>query len=370
MKKYIYLLSSIAILAACSKSVDKKQELADLKKQAADINQKIASLEKELGSSKKEENNQTIAVSVTPLVGQDFKHFVESQGSVVAENTVLVSPQTGGAILSLPVVVGQNVSKGQLIATLDNSILKESMEEIKNQLGLAKTLFEKQKTLWDQQIGTEVQFLSAKANKEALEKRLVTLKAQLSMSRVVAPISGTIEIVRQKAGEMASPGMPIVQIVNLGKLKITAKVSDTYVGSVRVGDPITVKFPDINKEIPARISVVSKMVNPLTRTFDIEAAIPNAGNELKPNQLAVININDVTKTKAIVIDENLIQKTEKGSLVYVAVEEGGKKIAKAKIVTLGLSYNGQVEVVSGLQVGEQLITQGYQDLVDGQAVTF
>ena len=112
------------------------------------------------------------------------------------------------------------------------------------------------------------------------------------------------------------------------------------------------------------------MVNPLTRTFDIEAAIPNAGNELKPNQLAVININDVTKAKAIVIDENLIQKTEKGSLVYVAVEEGGKKIAKAKIVTLGLSYNGQVEVVSGLQVGEQLITQGYQDLVDGQAVTF
>lgn len=370
MKKYIYLLSSIVVLAACSKSVDKKQELADLKKQAAEINQKIASLEKELGAGKKEESNQTIAVAVSPLVGQDFKHFVESQGSVVAENTVLVSPQTGGTILSLPVVAGQNVSKGQLIATLDNSILKESMEEVKNQLGLAKTLFEKQKTLWDQQIGTEVQYLSAKANKEALEKRLVTLRAQLAMSRVVAPISGTIEIVRQKMGEMASPGMPIVQIVNLGKLKITAKVSDTYISSVRVGDPVMVKFPDINKEIPARISVVSKMVNPLTRTFDIEAAIPNAGNELKPNQLAVININDVTKPKAIVVDENLIQKTEKGNLVYVAVEEGGKKIAKAKLITLGLSYNGQVEVVTGLQVGDQLITQGYQDLVDGQAVTF
>jgi len=370
MKKYIYLLSSIAVLAACSKAVDKKQELADLKKQAAEINQKITNLEKELGAGKKEENNQTIAVTVTPLVAEDFKHFVESQGSVVAENTVLVSPQTGGTILSLPVVVGQNVSKGQLIATLDNTILKESLEEVKNQLELAKTLFEKQKSLWDQQIGTEVQYLSAKANKDALEKRIVTLKAQLGMSRVVAPISGTIEIVRQKAGEMAAPGMPIVQIVNLGKLKITSKVSDTYVGSVRVGDPITVKFPDINKEIPARISVVSKMVNPLSRTFDIEAAIPNAGNELKPNQLAVISINDITKSKAIVVDENLIQKTEKGSLVYVAEEQVGKKVAKAKMVTLGLSYNGKVEVVSGLQVGEQLITQGYQDLVDGQAVTF
>ncbi len=369
MKKYIYLLSSLAVLAACSKSVDKKQELANLKKEAASINQKIASLEKELGAGKKEENNQVIAVAVTPLVAQDFKHFVESQGSVVAENTVLVSPQTGGTILSLPVVAGQNVSKGQVIATLDNTILRESLEEVKNQLALAKTLFDKQKTLWDQQIGTEVQFLSAKANKDALEKRIITLKAQLAMSKVVAPISGTIEIVRQKAGEMAAPGMPIVQIVNLGKLKITSKVSDTYVGSVRVGDPITVKFPDIDKEIPARISVVSKMVNPLTRTFDIEAAIPNSG-DLKPNQLAVININDVTKSKAIVIDENLIQKTEKGNLVYVAVTDGGKKIAKAKMITLGLSYNGQVEVVNGLQTGDQLITQGYQDLVDGQAVNF
>lgn len=369
MKKYIYLLSSIAVLAACSKAVDKKQELADLKKQAAEINQKIASLEKELGTGKKAEN-QIVAVAVTPLVAKDFKHFIESQGSVVAENTVLVSPQTGGMIMSLPVVVGQNVSKGQLIATLDNSILKESLEEVKNQLELAKTLFEKQKTLWEQQIGTEVQYLSAKANKEALEKRIVTLKAQLGMSRVVAPISGTIEIVRQKAGEMAAPGMPIVQIVNLGKLKITSKVSDTYVGSVRVGDPITVQFPDINKEITARISVVSKMVNPLTRTFDIEAAIPNAGNELKPNQLAVIHINDITKSKAIVVDENLIQKTEKGNLVYIAVEEGGKKIARAKMVTLGLSYNGMVELVTGVQAGDQLITQGYQDLVDGQVVTF
>ena len=370
MKKYIYLLSSIVVLAACSKSVDKKQELADLKKQAAEINSKIATLEKELGAGKKEENNQVVAVSVSPLVAQDFKHFVESQGSVVAENTVLVSPQTGGTILSLPVIVGQNVSKGQVIATLDNTILKESMEEVKNQLTLAKTLFDKQKTLWDQQIGTEVQFLSAKANKEALEKRLVTLKAQLALSRVVAPISGTIEIVRQKAGEMASPGMPIVQIVNLGKLKITSKIADTYIGSVRAGDPIVVKFPDINKEIPARISVVSKMVNPLTRTFDVEAAIPNAGSELKPNQLAVITINDITKPKAIVVDENLIQKTEKGNLVYVAVEEGGKKIARARMITLGLSYNGQAEITSGLKVGEQLITQGYQDLVDGQLVTF
>ncbi|MDU0808691.1 efflux RND transporter periplasmic adaptor subunit [Aquirufa regiilacus] len=370
MKKITILLSSIILFAACNKSVDKKTELATLKADAKEINAKIAALEKELGAGKESSSTKVIAVTVTPIAPVAFKHFVEAQGNVVAENTVLVSPQTGGMIVSLPVVAGQQVSKGQLIATLDNSILKESMEEVKHQLELSKTLFEKQKTLWDQQIGTEVQYLSAKSNKESLEKRLVTLRAQLGLSRVVAPISGTVEIVRQKAGEMGAPGMPIVQIVNLGNLKISAKIADAYVGSVKQGDPINIKFPDINKEITARISLVSKMVNPLTRTFDIEARIPNAGGDLKPNQLAVININDLSKANALVVDENIIQKTEKGNLVYVAVEENGKKVAKARIITIGLTYNGQAEIATGLQAGDLIITQGYQDLVDGQAISF
>jgi membrane fusion protein (multidrug efflux system) len=370
MKKLAILLSAIILFAACNKSVDKKTELANLKSEANAINAKITALEKELGAGKEASSTKVIAVSVTPIAPVAFKHFVEAQGNVVAENTVLVSPQTGGMIVSLPVVAGQQVSKGQLIATLDNSILKESMEEVKHQLELAKTLFEKQKTLWDQQIGTEVQYLSAKSNKESLEKRLVTLRAQLGLSRVVAPISGTIEIVRQKAGEMGAPGLPIVQIVNLGNLKISAKIADAYVGSVKQGDPINIKFPDINKEITARISLVSKMVNPLTRTFDIEARIPNAGGDLKPNQLAVININDLSKANALVVDENIIQKTEKGNLVYVAVEENGKKVAKARVITIGLTYNGQAEIATGLQAGDLIITQGYQDLVDGQAISF
>lgn len=370
MKKLSILLSAIILFAACNKSVDKKTELANLKSEANAINAKITALEKELGAGKEASSSKVIAVSVTPIAPVAFKHFVEAQGNVVAENTVLVSPQTGGMIVSLPVVAGQQVSKGQLIATLDNSILKESMEEVKHQLELAKTLFEKQKTLWDQQIGTEVQYLSAKSNKESLEKRLVTLRAQLGLSRVVAPISGTIEIVRQKAGEMGAPGLPIVQIVNLGNLKISAKIADSYLGSVKQGDPINIKFPDITKEITARISLVSKMVNPLTRTFDIEARIPNAGGDLKPNQLAVININDLSKANALVVDENIIQKTEKGNLVYVAVEENGKKVAKARVITIGLTYNGQAEITTGLQAGDLIITQGYQDLVDGQAISF
>lgn len=370
MKNLTILIAALVLAASCSKSVDKKQELADLKKQAQEINAKIAAIEKEIGKESPKVAEKVVAVSVSPIQAQTFNHFVEAQGAVLAENTVLVSPQTAGAIVTLPVVAGQAVKKGQLIATLDNNILKESMEEVKHQLSLAKILFDKQKSLWDQQIGTEVQYLSAKSNKESLEKRLVTLQAQLAMSKVVAPISGTIEIVRQKAGEMASPGLPIVQIVNLGNLKVAAKISDTYLGSVKVGDPIVIKFPDINKEIKAKISHVSQLVNPLSRTFDIEAHIPNVGNELKPNQLAVININDISKTNAIVLDENLVQKTEKGNLIYVAVDESGKKVARARQVSIGLSYNGQAEIISGIKVGDQVITQGYQDLVDGQAISF
>jgi RND family efflux transporter MFP subunit len=369
MKKIALLLSGILLFAACG-SKDKKQELADLKSQEKEIQVKIAALEKEVGKPSDQATAKIITVSVSPLVAQNFQHFVEAQGNVVAENTVLVSPQTGGVILTLPVVAGQSVSKGQLIATLDNNILKESVEEVRQQLSLAKTIFTKQKALWDQQIGTEVQFLSAKSNMESLEKRIITLKAQLGLSRVTAPISGTIELVRQKAGEMGAPGVPIVQIVNLGNLKISAKIADSYVGTVKQGDEISIKFPDLNKELKARISLVSKIVNPLTRTFDIEARIPNAGGDLKPNLLAVININDTSKKNAIVISENIIQKTEKGDLVYVAVEENGKKVARARQVTIGLTYNGQAEITSGLKAGESIIIQGFQDLVDGTAISF
>ncbi|MEN9364236.1 MAG: hypothetical protein RI903_1545 [Bacteroidota bacterium] len=369
MKKVSILLFGILVFAACG-SQDKKQELADLKSQEKEIQAKITALEKTMGKPSDQAVAKVITVTASPIATQTFNHFVEAQGSVIAENTVLVSPQTGGVILTLPVVAGQSVSKGQLIATLDNNILQESLEEVRQQLSLAKTIFTKQKALWDQQIGTEVQYLSAKSNMESLEKRIVTLKAQLGLSRVTAPIAGTIELVRQKAGEMGAPGVPIVQIVNLSNLKISAKIADSYVGTVKQGDEINIKFPDLNKELKARISLVSKMVNPLTRTFDIEARIPNAGGELKPNLLAVININDTSKKNAIVISENIIQKTEKGNLVYVAVEENGKQVARARTVTVGLTYNGQAEITSGLKAGEAVITQGFQELVDGTSISF
>ena len=369
MKTNTYiLLASMALLSACSKP-DKKTELADLKSQQKEIEVKIKALEKELGAGKKVEATP-ITVSVMPLQAQSFKHFVEAQGIVTSKNIVQVTPQMGGSLTGIFMVEGQGVKKGQLVATVDNSVMKESLAEINNQLDLAVVLYNKQKTLWDQQIGTEVQYLQAKANKEALEKRITTMQTQMGMSKVYAPISGTVEIVRQKVGEMGMPGAPIAQIVNVGDLKVTAKIGDTYVGSVKKGDAITVKFPDINKELNARISVVDALIDPSSRTFGIEANIPNLGGSLKPNQVAVININDLSKANSLIIKQNLIQKTETGDLVYVAVVENGKKIARAKKVKTGISYNGEVEILEGLTVGDNVITQGYQDLVDGSLINY
>lgn len=364
------MLTSTLFLTSCSKPVDKKAELAALKAEQKELDVKIKALEKEVGLSTEKAEAKVITVAVTPIQAESFKHFVEVQGVVTSKNILQVTPQMGGTITSLLIVEGQAVKKGQLVATIDNNVLKESLAEIKHQLELAVTLYNKQKTLWDQQIGTEVQYLQAKANKEALEKRIVTMEAQLAMSKVYAPISGTVEKVNQKAGEMGAPGAAIAQIVNVGDLKITAKIADTYVGSVKQGASMTVKFPDINKELSTRISVVNALVDPLTRTFGIEANIPSLGGSLKPNQVAIVNINDLTKANSLVVNQNIIQKTELGDIVYVAVTENGKKVARSKVVKKGIAYNGSIEILEGLTAGDLVITQGYQELVDGTPVAY
>lgn len=369
MKANTYIfLASFFILSACNKP-DKKTELADLKSQQKEIETKIKTLEKELGGGKKVEATP-INVTVIAVEPQNFKHFVEAQGLVTSKNIVQVTPQMGGAITGIFITEGQAVKKGQLVATIDNSVMKESLVEIKTQLELASTVFNKQKALWDQQIGTEIQYLQAKANKESLEKRINTMDTQLGMSKVYAPISGTVEKLIQKSGEMGMPGVPMAQIVNVGDLKVVAKIGDTYVGSVKKGDAITVKFPDINKEFTSRISLVNALIDPASRTFGIEANIPNLGGTLKPNQVAIININDLSKGNSLIVSQNVVQKTEGGDLVYVAVTEGGKKMAKAKKIKTGISYNGNVEILEGLTAGEMVITQGYQDLVDGSLINY
>lgn len=376
MKPY-YAIALAGLLAACSREKKpndlqgKRDELAELKAQQTELNSKVKTLEGELAKldPKKAEEARVKEVTVAPLSSSTFKHFVELQGTIDAKNNVQVSPKSGGVVTAVYVKEGDQVRAGQPIAKVDDQLLRESISEVKTQLSLANTVFEKQAALWKQQIGTEIQYLQAKNNKESLERRLSTLNAQLGQSTVTAPISGVVDQVIIKVGQSAAPGVGLVRVVNLSQLKVVAKVADTYSGSVHKGDAVTIDFPDLNKKLNSRISFVATIVDPATRTFTIEAPLPS-DNVLKPNMLARIKINDQTQAKAIVINENLIQDTENGKLVYVAVNEGNKKVAKAKPIKTGQSYGGKIEVTQGLQAGDQIVTAGYQDLVDGQPINF
>jgi membrane fusion protein (multidrug efflux system) len=375
MRSY-YAIILTGLLMACGgeKKTDlqgKREELAELKSQQAELNTKIKTLESEVTKldPKKAETARVKDVTVSPVSSSTFRHYVELQGTIDAKNNVQVSPKSGGVVTAVYVKEGDRVRAGQAIAKVDDQIMRESMAEVRTQLSLANTIFEKQAALWKQQIGTEIQYLQAKNNKEALERKLSTLNVQLAQSTVTAPISGVVDQVSVKIGQSAAPGVGLVRIINLSQLKVVAKVSDTYSGSVRKGDPVVIRFPDLNREMKSQISFVSTSVDPLSRTFTIEAPLPS-DNSLKPNMLAQIKINDQNMTNAIVIDQNLIQNTEQGQLVYVAVNEGGKKVAKAKQIKTGQSYDGRIAVTQGLQSGDQIVTNGYQDLVDGQPISF
>lgn len=377
MKKNILLITAMTILlAACGGEKKeglegKKEELAKLKAEQVENEKKIKALESEITKldPKKAAEPKVKPVSIDTLTPETFRHYVELQGTVDAKNNVMVTPKSGGAVTAMYVKEGDFVKAGSIIGKVDNSLLLESVEELKTQLSLANTLYEKQRNLWDQKIGTELQYLQAKNNKESLERRMSTLNAQLSQTNIVSPMAGVVDMVNVKVGEMASPGMGVVRIVNLSNLKVSAKVSDTYAASVKKGDEVIVKFPDLDKEYKAKVSFVSTAVDPLSRTFTIEANLPS-DKSIKPNMMANVQINDATSKNALAVDQNFVQSTEKGNVVYVAVTEGNKKIAKAREVKTGLSYNGKIEILSGLSAGDQLITLGYQEVSDGQPISY
>ena len=378
MKKNIIIIGIFQFLVfACGQKKvggleEKKTALATLKSEKAAIDGTISSLEAEIALlDTSADNIQKIKqVSATILATEVFRHFVSVQGSLEAEQNVMVTSKIPGLITVIKVRRGDMVKQGQILAVLDDEVLQRSIDEVKIGLAQVEVMFEKQKSLWDQKIGTEMQFLGLKNQKQSLEKKLITLKSQVSQTYVTAPFSGVIDEVLAKQGTPASPGIPLMQLVNVNILKAVAKVPDSYVAYIKEGDKVNVIFPDLDKTISATVSNVGRIVDPLSRTFKIEVKVPGGNASLKPNLLAMIQINDKTSKSAIVIQENIVQSTEEGKIVFVTAEEKGQKVAKQKTITTGLSYNGKVEILSGLYIGESLITTGYQDLADNQPISF
>ncbi|MGR3811587.1 efflux RND transporter periplasmic adaptor subunit [Jiulongibacter sp. NS-SX5] len=375
MKKYAFLLIALAFATVSCGEKDsntlegKKARLQELKAEISQLESEAKDLEGFISEAEPDTTERITYVKAMPIVATDFAHFVEANGRLEAVNNVFVSPQMGGALTKVFVTEGDYVKKGQKIATIDNSILRNSMNEIKIQLETAQTIFDRQKALWDQKIGTEIQYIQAKAQVESLLKRLATLEAQDAQNIVTAPISGYVDEVRMKAGEMSSPGLGIARIVNLSNLKVVAKIPDTYAGTIQKGDLIEISFPDLQKTVNARLSFVSQTVDPVTRTFTAEAKIPY-DKQLKPNLNAQIKIKDQARSAAVVVDRNLVQNTERGTIVYVAETRDGEQVAASREVTTGLSYGGDIEITSGIAAGDVIITEGYQDLVDGEKISY
>ncbi len=286
---------------------------------------------------------------------------------VESEDNILVSAEAMGVITSVLVKEGQRVQRGQVLAQIENKITLRSIEEVKSGLQLATTIYEKQKNLWDQKIGTEVQFLQAKNNKEGLEKRLATLNEQLDMARIKTPINGTIEQVNVKIGENAAPGAPAFRVINTTDLKIVASVSEAYVTSIKNGDKVKVSFPALNKEIDARVTFVGRNINPLSRSFPVEIDLPSLA-DLRPSMTAVLRVIFNTEEEALCVPINVVQEINGKKIVYVAEMDGQQLVARRKEIEVGGVYDNLAEVKSGLKQGDKVITVGYQGLNDGEFV--
>ncbi|MCS6917202.1 MAG: efflux RND transporter periplasmic adaptor subunit [Chitinophagales bacterium] len=356
----------VVLLAGCGSggAGDPAAELERLRQQKQELEQRIRKLEEQVNSGRSALVRTVSVAEVHPAV---FSSSIEVQGSLEAEQNVLVSPTMPGVVKRITVRSGQQVSKGQVLAELDNEALKRNLDALQQQLQLAHSLYERQRMLWEQKVGTEVQYLTAKTNKETLEQQVAAAREQVAQTTLTAPFSGVVDEVGLKVGELATPGITGIRVVNMQELKVAASVSEAYSARVRLQMPARVYFPDIGEEVQTTLSYVSKVIHPQSRTFGVECRIPY-NERLKPNMVAVLRIIDYEKSNAIVVDVNLLQQAREGTFVLVARPDGEGWVTQRAPVTVGRVFDGKAEILSGLSPGDRLITSGYLDLVAGQPI--
>jgi RND family efflux transporter MFP subunit len=372
MKKIIIYSTLIAFLVSCSQNTDKKAELQKLKAQRDQLNTQISQLETELNPNGEKSDQKPATVKVTPAAECVFNHYIDVQGTVDGDQNIAVSPQMAGIVTAVYVKEGTPVKKGQVMVDLDAQVMKQSLEEVNTQLTLANSIFEKQSALWNKKIGSEVQYLQAKNSKESLEQRMNTIKEQLKLARIVSPISGTVESVPLRVGEMASPGMPTstIRVINMSVAKISAEVAETYASRIKDGNDALISFPDLGKEIETKLNFTSRYIDPTNRTFKVESKFSSKDVELRANMIAYIKIKDYTNEKAFCMPANYVQTNQDGKYIYIAKQDGEGWVAERRIVKTGMDYNGTIEILEGIAAGEKIITSGFQELNAGEKVVF
>ena len=361
------LLLSFGVASCTGNNLDaKKAELEGLKSQLSEITTQIKALEAELiaadpafaAAAKK-----SLLITTVAAKKGEFTHFVEVTGSVLSKKNVNISSETGGRILDIPAIEGMRMSKGQVLAKIDSESIQRSIEELENNLSLARTVFEKQERLWNQKIGTEIQYLESKSRKEGLEKSLASLRTQLAKGAVRAPFNGTVETVRVRVGELVQPGSQMFQFVGESDLFIEADISESYIGVLAKGDSVEITFPSIKKTITTKVSATGSIINPNNRTFKVEVFLPSLP-EVKPNMISVLKIQDYKNKESVIVPSHLILADTKGDYLF-AVENG---VAKKKYVKRGYTSGDQTEIVEGLTGTEVLVDKGFREVGDNFSV--
>jgi RND family efflux transporter MFP subunit len=379
MKK-LFIISTLSILLfSCGKKEDNtntdtliaSKNVAALQAKKALIQADLTKIEAALGTLdvKKEE----ALVSVLAIKDTVFSHYIEIQGSVNTKENILVQPEYQGTLVALNVKAGQRVSKGQVLGRIDDAGLSQQVASLENQYALAKTTFERQKNLWNQKIGSEMQYLQAQTQMISAQRGVAQIKAQLSKTVIKAPFSGTIDEVFVEKGQVVAPSVQgLMRIVNLSNMYVSTSVPETYIGKLKVGTEVDVLLSSLGKTYKGKVRQIGNFINPNNRSFGIEVGVPNPENLLRPNQVANLKISDYISKDAIVVPTNVIQEDgQKNKFVYVVTNSNGKTgIAKKTILKLGQSSDNVTEILSGLSADDLIVTEGANAVSEGMKLNF
>ncbi len=383
MKKVILILITLITLASCggdNQSVDAVIDSGDMsavKAKRAELNNQQRELKSEIDKlnqyiEKHEKKDRPALVTAEIIKDTLFKHFVEVQGNVETDQNVVLNAEYSGVLTNIYVKEGQRVSKGQRLAKIDDGGLSSQVAQQEAQMALAQTTFERQQRLWEQKIGSEIQYLQAKTNYESAKSVTQQLRSQLAKTVITAPFSGVVDEIISDPGQVVVPGQtPVIRLVNLSDMYVKASIPETYLKNIKKGTQVKVNLASINEEFTGTVSQVSNYINPNNRSFDIQVEIPNKDGMVKPNLIATVKVNDYTAENVITVPENILQENAAGETIAYLYQPVNDSVGVAKRVLLetGLSYENHTEVKSGLKKGDTIIKEGAKTLRDGQKVT-
>jgi membrane fusion protein, multidrug efflux system len=347
----------------------KKKELSD---QLKSLNAEMAILDSVIGIQSGEKNLPLVTTFQSKQ--ENFKHFIELQGTVATKQNMLIYPEVAGILVKVNVNEGQRVSKGQILASIDNGGLNSQLIQLKTQLALSKTTFERQERLWEQKIGSEIQYLQAKTSYETQQSAVTQLERQLAKFTITAPFNGIIDDIIKEQGSVvapAGPGSEIFRIINLSEMYIEVAVPESYIANIKEGTEVQVHIGVLNKIVASKVRSTGNFINPSNRSFSVEIPVPNSDSQIKPNMSAKVMINDYTSAQAVLIPQSIISENAEGDqYAFLATKMGSDKVdvVKKRIITTGRTQGDYVEVLSGIMAGENIIQEGARSVKDGQEV--